>query len=92
MKSTKYQNHSLLDELFYELLSTSQLINPFLGKILKSMDSYEIISLKYLTYKLVTLLALCTGQRCQTLSVLELNNMNVFEDRVIFRLTTCTKC
>ena len=58
---------------------------------LKSMDSYEIISLKYLTYKLVTLLALCTGQRCQTLSVLELNNMNVFEDRVIFRLTKLLK-
>ena len=58
---------------------------------LKSVDSYEIISLKYLTYKLVTLLALCTGQRCQTLSVLELNNMNVFEDRVIFRLTKLLK-
>jgi hypothetical protein len=41
------------------------------------LNSYEIFSLKYLTYKLVTLLALCTGQRCQTLSVLELNNTEI---------------
>ena len=58
---------------------------------LKSMDSFDIISLKNLTFKLVTLLALCTGQRCQTLSFLDLNNMNIINGCVYFHLSNLLK-
>lgn len=58
---------------------------------LKSMDSYDVISLKHLTYKLVTLIALCTGQRCQTLSSLELSNMTVVNGSVYFNIRNLLK-
>ena len=42
------------------------------------------ITLRELTYKLVTLLAILTGQRCQTLKLLCLENLNLYENKCVF--------
>ncbi|CAC5372172.1 unnamed protein product [Mytilus coruscus] len=49
------------------------------------------ISLKFLTYKLVMLTALVTGQRCQTLKFLDLNYYDVVGDNVCFRIMNLLK-
>ena len=58
---------------------------------LKNMNSFDVISLRDLSYKLVTLIALCTGQRCQTLSVLKLSDMNIINGIVYFRVSELLK-
>jgi hypothetical protein len=58
---------------------------------LKNMNSFDVISLRELSYKLVTLIALCTGQRCQTLSVLKLSDMNIINGIVYFRVSELLK-
>jgi len=55
------------------------------------MNSFDVISLRDLSYKLVTLIALCTGQRCQTLSVLKLSDMNIINGIVYFRVSELLK-
>lgn len=60
-------------------------------RFLKNMNSFEDISLRDLTYKLVTLMALCTGQRCQTLSVLKLSDMNLINGTVYFNISDLLK-
>ena len=44
----------------------------------------EDIQLKDLTLKLTMLLALLTGQRCQTLHLLNIDNMQLLKDKCIF--------
>ena len=58
---------------------------------LKNMNSFDVNSLRDLSYKLVTLIALCTGQRCQTLSVLKLSDMNIINGIVYFRASQLLK-
>jgi hypothetical protein len=58
---------------------------------LKNMNSFDVISLRELSYTLVTLIALCTGQRCQTLSVLKLSDMNIINGIVYFRVSELLK-
>ena len=60
-------------------------------KFLKDMPSLDTISLKFLTYKLVMLIALVTGQRCQTIKCLDLDNYDTLEDKVFFRITNLLK-
>lgn len=42
----------------------------------------QSLSIKQLTYKTVTLMALCTAHRVQTLSKIKIDNISVFEDRL----------
>lgn len=53
----------------------------------------QSLSLKQLTLKLVTLIALCTGQRCQTLTFLDisLDYMTRTDDSYVFALTDHVK-
>ncbi|CAC5371905.1 unnamed protein product [Mytilus coruscus] len=60
-------------------------------KFLKDLPSLDTISLKFLTYKLVMLTALVTGQRCQTLRFLDLNYYDVVGDNVCFRIMNLLK-
>ncbi|CAC5398829.1 unnamed protein product [Mytilus coruscus] len=60
-------------------------------KFLKDLPSLDTISLKFLTYKLVMLTALVTGQRCQTLKFLDLNYYDVVGDNVCFRIMNVLK-
>lgn len=48
------------------------------------MGDNEVLSLFNLTLKFVMLLALLNGQRTQTLSFFNLDNMHVYEDRIVF--------
>lgn len=58
---------------------------------IRSMGDNEVLSLFDLTLKLVMLLALVTGQRAQTLSFLDLDNMHVYEDRIVFCVRNLVK-
>lgn len=49
------------------------------------------ISLKILTYKLVTLCALVTGQRCQTIHAFNLNECIIQRTRITFTISTLLK-
>lgn len=49
------------------------------------------LSLKMLTLKLVMLLALLTGQRCQTLQALNISNMVLSEEKCVFYITELLK-
>lgn len=60
-------------------------------KFLKSMDNFDNITLKWLTFKLVMLVALVSGQRCQTLHCLNLDNLDIFSDKAIFHITELLK-
>ena len=56
------------------------MVLQYLGHLPASQD----VSLKQLTERLVTLLALVSGHRCQTLQLLNLNHMLKQEDRYPF--------
>ena len=58
---------------------------------LRSYPSVEDISLKKLTFKVVMLLALLTGQRTQTLHCLDVNHMDMSDKKCIFYLTSLQK-
>ena len=60
-------------------------------KYLKKLHPPQSLSLKELSLKLVTLLALLAGQRHQTLSCLNVINMSFTEDAVKFRITEVLK-
>ena len=49
------------------------------------------LSLKFVTYKLVILLALTTGQRCQTLASLDTQAMTKTDEQFVFHLTVHMK-
>lgn len=49
------------------------------------------ITMKKLTLKCVTLLALTSGQRVQTLSVLSLENIQVYSNKIVFVIDTVLK-
>ncbi|XP_050311654.1 uncharacterized protein LOC126747195 [Anthonomus grandis grandis] len=49
---------------------------------IRSLDKNEILSLEVITKKLATLLALATGHRLQTLSLIEIANICVKDDKI----------
>jgi len=51
-------------------------------KYLKTLIPVAFLSLKHLTWKLVMLLALLTGQRGQTLHLMDIRYIDVNENRV----------
>ena len=53
-------------------------------RFLKSLPTWEQITLKQQTKKFATLLAILTTQRCQTINVLHLDKMDLEPERVIF--------
>ena len=60
-------------------------------EFLASQFPLESLSLKMLTLKTIALLALSTAQRSQTLSMLNINNMNLTEDYVVFSIQNLHK-
>ena len=64
--------------------------------VLKELESWyptEKLTLKELTLKLVMLIALCTGQRCQTLKALKITPkcMNLSDTKCVFIIDTLLK-
>ena len=59
--------------------------------LMRDMGDNGALSLFDLTLKLVMLLALISGQRAQTLSFLDLDNMHVYEDRIVFSVHNLVK-
>ena len=51
----------------------------------------KLITLKWLTFKLAMLVALVSGQRCQTLHCLNLDNLDIFSDKAVFHITELLK-
>ena len=51
---------------------------------LQRLSPYSSLKLKELTLKVATLTALVTAQRCQSLHKLSLENMSVYEDKIVF--------
>ncbi|XP_063540291.1 uncharacterized protein LOC134749320 [Cydia strobilella] len=51
----------------------------------------ETLPIEHITKKLVILLALATGQRTQTLSLIRLNNIQRFNNRIIIKITDMVK-
>jgi hypothetical protein len=49
------------------------------------------LTMKVLTYKVVMLLALLSGQRCETLYALDINGMQLDSDKCIFTIRTLLK-
>ena len=58
---------------------------------LEKLSPVNNICLKYLTFKLVTLIALLSGQRCQTLSLLKLSEMALSDNKCIFHVQSLLK-
>ena len=58
---------------------------------LKTLHPPESLSLKDLSFKLTTILALLAGQRHQTLKSLDIFNMTITADKVKFRVTDVLK-
>ena len=58
---------------------------------LKKLSPVHVLSLKRLTLKLVMLIALLTGQRCQTIHALTVPNTTVTDNYVKFRISTLLK-
>ena len=54
---------------------------------IKNWHPLTDLALKHVTYKLVMLLALPTGQRCQTLASLDTQTMTKTAEQFVFRLT-----
>ena len=66
--------------------SVDKVLNYLSGK-----PSVSEMSLKELTFKLVMLLAVITGQRCQTLPLLDLKDLHVTGDGVKFVINSLVK-
>lgn len=58
---------------------------------IRSMGDNKVLSLFDYTLKLSMLLALVTGQRAQTLSFFYLDNMHVYEDRIVLCVRNLVK-
>ena len=53
---------------------------------LETLYPLDQLSLKMVSYKLITLLALCTGQRMQTLHAIQLKNMDITQSYLKIRI------
>lgn len=51
----------------------------------------ETLTLDLLSKKLVTLIALATGQRCQTLSLIRMSNISISSDQIVILITDLIK-
>ena len=60
-------------------------------KFLKNMNTMTELSLNDLTLKLVMLIALITGQRAQTMHLLDIRNRSVRELAHTYRIGRCCK-
>ena len=60
-------------------------------EFLKSLPGWEEITLKWLTLKLVTLLALLSTHRCQTLNSLSIEHMDINIQKVTFYIPKAIK-
>ena len=60
-------------------------------RYLKSLSPARHLSLKSLTFKVVTLLALVSAQRAQTLHILKCTNMTISKDLVVFHIDSTVK-
>ncbi len=60
-------------------------------RFIRSLEPITDISLKQLTYKLICLCALTTGQRAQTLSLFDVRNMTVVNKQVTILITELIK-
>ena len=58
---------------------------------LRKLSPVRVLNLKRLTFKLVMLIALLTGQRCQTIHALTLSNTTLTDNFVKFRISTLLK-
>lgn len=58
---------------------------------LAGMYPHSTLNLEQITKKLVMLLALATGQRCQTLSLIKIPNIKVHASRIIITITDLVK-
>lgn len=56
-----------------------------------ALPNDHIMNLEHLTRKLVILLALSTGQRLQTLSMIKLDNIQKLNDRILIKITDIIK-
>lgn len=63
----------------------------FVLKFLEELSPVTDISFKELTFKLVTLIALLSGQRCQTLTLLKLSEMITSDDKYVFHVQSLLK-
>jgi hypothetical protein len=54
-------------------------------------NGFDNMTLKWLTFKLAMLVALVSGQRCQTLHCLNLDNIDIFSDKAVFHITELLK-
>lgn len=52
---------------------------------------HDNLTLEQISKKLVVLLALATGQRCQTLSLIKVSNINVTDERIVIYITDLIK-
>lgn len=60
-------------------------------KHLQTLQPLNELSLKLLSFKVVMLLALLSGQRCQTLHSLTTRDMKVYHNKVVFIVSELTK-
>ena len=58
---------------------------------LQTLQPLSELSLKLLSFKVVMLLALLSGQRCQTLHSLTTRDMKVYHNKVVFIVSELTK-
>ena len=58
---------------------------------LRTLPHWTDISLKLLTLRTTTLLALLTTQRCQSLSLLSLDHMDINPERIVFNIPSMLK-
>lgn len=58
---------------------------------LDDLSPNDTLSFEQLSKKLVVLLALATGQRLQTLSLIKVPNIHVFEDKIVIKITDLIK-
>ncbi|CAG2254849.1 unnamed protein product [Mytilus edulis] len=61
-------------------------------KYLKTLSPVYMLSLRVLTYKLVTLLLLLTGQRLQTIHSLDLDDITVTDSNIYIDVRSLLKC
>ena len=60
-------------------------------KFIKKLSPVRVLNLKRLTFKLVMLIALLTGQRCQTIHALTVSGTTVTDNYVKFRIKSLLK-
>lgn len=61
-------------------------------KYLQTLHPVHTLSLLFLSYKLVTLLLLLTGQRIQTIHCIDVDYMKINENRIFIEIRELLKC